>query len=152
MRLEIAWRTDERGMLLGAPMHDGTLVEFVMAKERLAFGIRALSGEFITVELAGLGQFTVRELWDFPIVSEFWVWKVGLVPESWNIPDGPWNVLLASRMRNSDARREATKIAETRPDSFLVQLTCSYGGEAAAICDRIRVLENGPDMTGLELA
>jgi hypothetical protein len=143
MKSEVAWRTDENGMLLGVPMHDGSLVKFVMTKESLEFGIRALSGEFVTVELAGLGQFTLRELWDFPIVSEFWVWKVGLVPEGWNIPDGPWNVLFANRMRTSDARREATKIAETRPDSFLVQLACSYGGEVAAICDRIRIFENG---------
>lgn len=145
MTTEIAWRTDEHGMLLGAPMHDGHLVKFVISKESLEFGIRALSGEFVTVELAGLGMFTVRELWDFPIVAEFWVWKVGSVPESWNIPDGPWNILFSNGLRTSDARREAAKIAETRPDSFLVQLACSYGGAAAAICDHIRILESEPE-------
>ena len=86
MRSEITWRADEHGMLLGAPMHDGSLVKFVMTKESLEFGIRAVSGEFVTVELTGLGRFTVRELWSYPIVSEFWVHKVGSVPESWSVP------------------------------------------------------------------
>jgi hypothetical protein len=145
VKSEIAWRTDEHGMLLGARVHDASLVKLMITEESLEFGIRRLSGDFVTVELAGLGQFTVQGLWNGAIISEFWVWKVGSVPErSWSIPDGPWNALFSTnRSKPSDARREAAKIAETRPDSFLVQLACSYGGELAAICDHIRVFENG---------
>jgi hypothetical protein len=142
---EIPWRTDEHGILLGARVHDATLVKLVISKERLVFVMRRLSGELVTVELLGLGTFTIQELWDMPIISEFWVWNVGAVPETgWSVPDGPWNVLFSTnRMYPADARREAAKIAEVRPDAFLVQLTCSYGGAVAAICDRIRILENG---------
>jgi hypothetical protein len=147
MNSEVAWRTDEHGMLLGAPMHDGDLVHFMMTKESLKFGIRAVSGEFVTVELSGLGRFTVRELWSCPIVSEFWVWKVGSVPESWETTDAPWNVLFSTSgdgLSVSDAKREAMKIVERGPHSFLVKLSCSYGGCVVAICDRIRIFNNGP--------
>jgi hypothetical protein len=147
MKAEVAWRTDAHGMLLGAPMHDGNLVNFTMTKESLVFGIRAGSSELTTVELSGLGRFTVRELWSYPIVSEFWVWKVGSVPESWDIPDSAWNVLFSTSnvLTIAAAKREASKIVETRPDSFLVELACSYGGQVAAICDRIRVFKDGPE-------
>jgi hypothetical protein len=144
---EIPWRTDEHGMLLGARVHDANLVKLIVSEERLVFGIRRLSGELVTIELLGPSQFTVQELWNGAIVSEFWVWKVGSVPEmSWSRPDGPWKVLFSNNRRSPpDARREAAKIAETRPDAFLVQLGCSYGGAVAAICDRIRIFENSPE-------
>jgi hypothetical protein len=60
MKSEIAWRTDEHGMLLGARVHDASLVKLMITQESLEFGIRRLSGDFVTVELAGLGQFTVN--------------------------------------------------------------------------------------------
>jgi hypothetical protein len=148
MTTEIPWRTDEHGILLGARVHDANLVKLMISKESIEFGIRRLSGDFVTVELAGLRRFTVRELWSFPIVSEFWVWKVGSVPDaSWDIPDGPWNVLFSTEWskERSIAKREAAKIAETMPDSFLVQLACSYGGAVAAVCDQIRILESEPE-------
>jgi hypothetical protein len=154
MKSEIAWRTDKHGMLLGAPMHDGDLVKFMMTKESLEFGIRAVSGEFVSVELTGLGRFTVRELWSYPIVSEFWVWRVGSVPESWDVPDSSWNVLFSTSndgLTISEAKREATKIVESRPNSFLVELSCSYGGRVVAICDRICVFKNGPQTTAPDL-
>src|SRR6266853_2920674 len=130
MTSETPWRTDEHGILLGARVHDATLVKLIISEERLVFEMRRLSGELVTVELLGLGQFTLQELWNGAIVSELWVWKVGSVPEtSWSIPDGPWNVLFSNaRMKPSDARRQAAKIAETSPNAFLVQLACSYGG------------------------
>ncbi|HUI96914.1 MAG TPA: hypothetical protein VLX44_14240 [Xanthobacteraceae bacterium] len=144
---EIPWRTDEHGILLGARVHDATLVKLIISKERLVFVMRRLSDELVTVELLGLRTFTIQELWDMPIVSEFWVWKVGSVAEAgWSVPDGPWNILFSpTRSKPPYARREAAKIAEARPDAFLVQLTCSYGGAVAAICDRVRVLENGQE-------
>jgi hypothetical protein len=140
MKSEIAWRTDENGMLLGDRAHDSSLIKFVVSETSLEFGMRRLSGDLVTVELYGVGEFSVVELWKGAIVSEFWVWKVGLVPEaSWSIPDSAWNILFSNRLR--DAKREAAKIALARPESFLVQLACSYGGAVAAVCDRIGVFE-----------
>lgn len=147
MTNEIPWRTDEHGILLGARVHDATLVKLIISKERLVFEMRRLSGELVTVELLGLGTFTVQELWDMPIVSEFWAWKVGSIPEkSWSIPDGPWNVLFStSRMKPSDARREAAKIAQTRPDAFLVQLVCSLAAWRRLFATASESLRTGHD-------
>ena len=143
MRSEIAWRADENGMLLGAPVHDGHLIRLLVSDGLLEFGIRNLSGDLFTVELSDLGEFIVRELWNGAIVSEFWVWNVRSVPEAtWQIPDSAWNVLFSNRVRALDARRkEAGKIALAKPEAFLVQLACSYGGDMAAVCGRIRVFE-----------
>jgi hypothetical protein len=142
MKSEIAWRADENGMLPGARAHDSTLVKFVVSETSLEFGMRRLSGDIVTVELFGAGEFSVVELWSHAIVSEFWVWNVGSVPEAqWNAPGMAWNLLLSNRLGLSDAKREAAKVALARPESFLVQLACSYGGAVAAVCDRIRVFE-----------
>src|SRR5215216_6010523 len=138
MKSEIAWRADENGMLLGARVHDSHLVKLAVSEQSLEFDMCRLSGEIVTVELLGVGEFTLRELWNGAIVSEFWVWKVGSVPEvSWSIPDAAWNVLFSSRLKPADAKSAAAKIVQARPDSFLVQLACSYGGTMAAVCDRI---------------
>jgi hypothetical protein len=147
MKSEIAWQTDENGMLLGVRAHDSTLVKFVVSEAKLEFGMRRLSGDIVGVELSGVREFSVVELWNGAIVSEFWVWNVHSVPEtSWSTPDSAWNVLFSNRMSVSDAKREAAKIALARPKAFLVQLACSYGGAVAAVCDRIGVFEISPQI------
>jgi hypothetical protein len=142
MKSEIAWRADENGMLLGARVHDSHLIKLVVSDAGLEFGMRRISGDIVTVELSGLAELTVRELWNGAIVSEFWIWNVGSVPEAcWSIPDSGWNVIFSKRLKMEDAKREAAKIALARPESFLVHLACSYGGAVAAVCDRIGVFE-----------
>ena len=129
-------------MLLGARVHDSHLLNVMISEGTLKFGMRRLSGDVVAVELFGLGEFTIRELWNGAIVSELWVWKLRSVPDScWNIPDAAWNILFSHRLKVPDAKREAAKIALARPESFLVQLACSYGGNVAAVCDRIGVFE-----------
>jgi hypothetical protein len=130
-------------MLLGAPVHDGHLIRLLVSDDLLEFGIRNLSGDLFTFELSGVGEFTILELWNRAIVSEFWVWKVGSVPDvCWSIPDSAWNILFSNKLTMLDAKRQAAKkIALARPESFLVQLACSYGGAAAAVCDRIAIFE-----------
>ena len=142
MKSEISWQTDENGMLLGARAHDSTLVKFVASEASLEFQMRRLSGDIVTVELYDAREFNVVDLWNGAIVSEFWVWKVASVPKaSWSVPDSAWNVLFSNRLSTPDAMREAAKIAVARPDAFLVQLACSYGGAVAAVCNRIGVFQ-----------
>jgi hypothetical protein len=129
-------------MLLGASVHDGHLIRLLVSDGLLEFRIRNLSGDLFTVELSGVGEFTIRELWNGAIVSKFWVWKVGSVPDvSWSIPDSAWNILFSNRLTMLDAKRQAAKIALAKPESFLVEFACSYGGAAAAVCDRIAIFE-----------
>jgi hypothetical protein len=52
----------------------------------------------------------------------------------------------------TSSRRRTLPTGAAGSGSFLVQLACSYGGELAAICDRIRVFENGLQMTAPDLA
>ena len=143
MRTEIAWRADENGMLLGPAVHDSRLIKLLVSEESLEFGMRRLSGDVVTVELRGVQDFTMREMWNGAIVSEFWAWKVDSVPEAlWGIPDSAWNVFFSNRMGIEDAKRAAARIARARPESYLVQLACSYGGAVVAVCDRIAVFEH----------
>jgi hypothetical protein len=143
MKSEIAWRADENGMLLGDRAHDSTLVKFLVSDAGIEFGMKRLSGDVVTVELSGVADFTVQELWKGAIVSEFWVWNVASVPEtSWATPDSAWNVFFSNRVTRPDERRqEAARIARARPEAFLVQLASSYGGAVAVICDHINVFE-----------
>jgi hypothetical protein len=68
---------------------------------------------------------------------------VDSVPEAlWGIPDSAWNVFFSNRMGIEDAKRAAARIARARPESYLVQLACSYGGAVVAVCDRIAVFEH----------
>jgi hypothetical protein len=144
MRTEIDWRVDENGMLLGLDVHDGHLMKLVASDTCLEFVMRGFSNEIFTVELSDLGEFNVRELWNGTIVAYFWVWKVHSVPEvTWSIPDSGWNVLFSNRITELGAkRRAAEKIAQARPEAFLVKFDSSYGGEVAAVCGRIRVFQD----------
>lgn len=99
MKSEIAWRTDENGMLVGARAHDSTLVKFVVSEASLEFEMRRLSGDIVGVELFGVREFSIAELWNGAIVSEFWAWNVRSVPEaSWSTPDSAWNILFSNRL------------------------------------------------------
>jgi hypothetical protein len=139
MKSEITWRTDPNGMVSGARIHDSHLVKFAITDAvGLQIAMRRLSGDIVSVELFGLGEFSVAELWNGAIVSEIFVWNVRTVPEQcWSIPDSAWNAIFGNKMKPADAKKEAAKIAQKRPDAQLVQLACSYGGNVAAVCDRI---------------
>ena len=143
MESEIAWRTDQNGMLIGARIHDSRLVSLAIISEvRMELKFRRLSGELVMLVLNGLHEFNVVEMWDGAIASELFVWNVGSVPdEAWNVPDSAWNVLFTKRLRPQDDRRAVKKIVEAHPDAFLVQLACSYGGNIAAVCEAIRAFE-----------
>jgi hypothetical protein len=143
MKFQIAWHTDPSGMLVGARVHDSHLVKFAVTDAvSLEFGMWRLSSDIVTAELVGLGEFNVAALWSGAIISEIFVWNVCAVPEEcWSVPDSAWNVLLGNEMKLLDKKREAARIAQKRPNAQLVQFACSYGGNLAAVCDRIAIFE-----------
>jgi hypothetical protein len=146
MESEIAWQTDPNGMLIGARIHDSRLVGLALIDDiRMEFKFRRLSGESVMIALDGLHDFNALQMSYGAIVSELFVWNVESVPEeTWNVPDGAWNVLFEKRFQPADHRRAAEKIVRAHPKSFLVQLDCSYGGSVAAACETVRVFEIGP--------
>jgi hypothetical protein len=146
MESEIAWQTDQNGMLTGARIHDSRLVSLAVIDElQMELKFRRLSGDLVMVALNGLHEFNLLQIWHGAIVSEVFVWQVGSVPDAaWDVPDSAWNVLFAERLRSPDKRLAVEKIVRAHPRAFLVQLACSYGGNVAAVCESVRAFEISP--------
>jgi len=145
MKDEITLSVDGAGIIVGLGVHDGSLYEFAVSESSslLHFGISRFSGGRVALDLFGVTELTVAELWEGPIVSEVFRWEVGAVPEScWEIPDSGWNALFAGKIPSLALRKEAAlKIAHEKPDSSLVLVEFSYGGSVAAVCDRLAAYE-----------
>jgi hypothetical protein len=139
---KLSWKTDENGRVLRAHIHDGQLVGVSFSdKDTLSFRIHRVDGGEVLIDLNSPEDMTL-ELWNGAIVSECFIWKVDSVPpSSWKIPDSGWNALYGSRCKPEDIKTQAEKIIKKAPESFLVQLACSYGGGAAAVCSRVSIYE-----------
>jgi hypothetical protein len=144
MTAQLALRSDEYGRVYGAQIHDSRLEEFSFSDggDTLCIWIRGASGKRTNVQLTGIVQLTVADLWNGAILSDIYVWKVSAVPNAcWEIPDSAWNVLFAKRATREDAPKLAQRITNEHPGAYLVQFECSYGGAIASVCDRIDLYE-----------
>jgi hypothetical protein len=141
--IDLEWRTDLNGMILGARVHDGTLTRFELAEAvDTKIEIRRISGELVVFVLSGLGEWSVLELRDGAIVSEVFAWRTSVVPETtWLTGDSGWSALYRGLLPEQDARQRAAQIVRQRPNAWLFQIGFSYGGILAAVCDSITIQE-----------
>ncbi|KFB67098.1 hypothetical protein [Candidatus Accumulibacter vicinus] len=144
MTTQLELHSDEYGRIYGAQIHDSRLEEFAFSDSRdaLCIRLRGVTGKRTKVQLRGIVQLTVADLWNGAILSDIYVWKVSAVPDaSWEIPDSAWNVLFTERATKEDALRLAKQIANEHPDAYLAQFECSYGGAIACVCDQIELYD-----------
>jgi hypothetical protein len=147
MKAETPWRTDEHGMLLGISYHDSYLSKLTFSEDSgLELEMRSADGERVALELSGLRHLNIVSLWNVPIVAYIFVWKLGAVPESrWRVPDCAWNLLFADQIGLIEKRKAAAaRIVQKSPDALLVDVSCSYGGSLAAVCDGIAAFKFKP--------
>jgi hypothetical protein len=138
-KTEIPWRTDEAGMLLGARVHDGQITDLSYSKGLLSFRLERQSGSIILLELNGITELN-SIFWEGTIVSEFFVWKISSSTEQVSLGlASAWEFLY--RQRVVDLELEVKRAVKKRSESYLVHILCSYGGEFAAICNRVSIYE-----------
>lgn len=151
MRLELTLATDQHGMLTGARAHDGILVDSRFSTSTFSYlKIRRLDGGIAEIEMHGVSEFTINQLWNNAVVGDIFLWKVDAVPEiCWDVPGSGWNALLYERAVTPvvDLRREAAaRIVKDRPNAFLMTVDFSYGGDRggiALVCDRVIAYDVG---------
>jgi hypothetical protein len=139
---ELAWQTDQSGLLRGAPVHDGRLVALAYSPGALRVDVQNLSGETLRFDLSGVQELTITELWNGATVSDIYAWKMGAVREAtWEMPDSGWGALFRNRVLAAHAGVVAQRIQARQPEPWLFQVECSYGGLIAAVCATIRVFD-----------
>ena len=138
-KTEIPWKTDADGMLLGAHAHDGQIIDLSYSKGLLSFEVERLSGDIVQFEIDGVTELNLA-LWEGTILSEIFVWKISTSAEHVSVSMlNAWEFLY--RERAVDLELEVRRAAKKRAELFLVHVSCSYGGEIAAICNRIAIYE-----------
>ena len=74
------------------------------------------------------------------VLSDVYVWHARSVPDGmWQVPDGGWNALLRTRTDGTTVANVARCIAARQPEPLLVVVDCSYGGQFAAVCERLQI-------------
>lgn len=139
-RVPVNWKSEVTGQLSGVSIHDGRIVDFRASMACQSYVISNSSSEIVEIELTGLVEFNVVRFWRGAVSSDVFLWKLMAVPSHlWSIPDSAWNILFDGRASTEDAKIAAARLIQARPEAFLFNLSCSYGGAFAAICDGINV-------------
>jgi hypothetical protein len=136
----IEWRISPDGYVMGADVHDGRTIAFSFKEGTFKLEIAGTGG--------GVSEFVFRgvtklhaDLVEVQIAYAVFAWKIGQTPKF--VPgaeDDPWR-LLAGPGTREDLAAFAAKLSRDNPDSYLVQISCSYGGDAVLICKDIEVFD-----------
>jgi len=146
MKTPVDWNVDQLGRILGPRLHDSYLfgVSFFDG-QALNLKIRNIYKDVIDVDFLGISDINIAQLCNGTIISDIYLWKVNDAPKVWNVPDCAWNILLAERCGQTDAKEKANKIIQDKPDMLLVCIECSYGGAIAAICEEVAIFKQSSD-------
>jgi hypothetical protein len=140
MTRAIAWQLQPDGFVTGASVHDEMLVKVCFEEGTFRVRIAGTTGALSEFVFGGVTKFRANFI-DWPIVDSVFAWKIGQTPEfSPLAEDNPWR-LLAWPAPDDDLPGFVAKLSRDNPDSFLVQISCSYGGDAALICTDIELFD-----------
>ena len=138
----IDWQIGADGYVTGADVHDGRLAEFSFKEGTFKVRITGTGGGVSEFAFGGVTKLNANFI-EEQIVYAVFAWKVGQAPSfSPEAEDNPWR-LLAWPAPDHDLPGFIAKLSGDNPDSYLVQVSCSYGGDAALICRTIDVYELG---------
>lgn len=141
MMTQLEWRSGQHGSIIGANVHDASMLGLSYAiGSHAKFSFRRLAGDVVHFVLSDLRELTVTELWDGAILSDVSAWRAGSVPDHlWQVADGGWNALLRTRSSEAGARLTAAKITARQPEPLLLLFEYTYGGQIAAICNSLQI-------------
>ena len=142
---------DIHGMILGPAIHDSTLTAFSLSQPAgLDASFRRVSGEIVRAHFANIHEINFVNVRQQMIVSEIWAWKLETAPIALIIEDSAWRILFLGYVAFADIEKEIARRVKKYPGALLVQISSSYGGTIAAICERIHF--HLPDSGSTELA
>lgn len=143
MQSEITWSTDEHGALIGARVHDGHLSELEIADNRpTRIVITRASGGRVEFKLHGMSRFGLMGFCNGSIVSDVLAWSLTAAPDdAWAMSDNPWRILFSNDLDDADLIAESRKLRASRSTDTLLQITFSYGGAMAFLCERLSVFD-----------
>src|SRR5579862_4292677 len=76
----LPWKTDEHGMLLGVPHHDATLSGLALQNDTLCLALMSTAGRVVSLELGGIRQLCIADLWEATIIGYIFVWPIAEAP------------------------------------------------------------------------
>lgn len=136
----IDWQLDPYGPITGASVHDGLIRKVSFEEGAFRVRIAGTTGVMSEFAFGGVAKFRANFI-DWPIVDGIYAWKIGQTPEfSAEADDNPWRQL-AWPAPDDDLPGFVARLRRDNPDSYLVQISCSYGGDAALICRDIEVFD-----------
>lgn len=140
MKLEISWKPDPSGMINGPRIHDAGMLSHSYNEEKKFFSaeFRREDASKVLLELHDISVLNLN-FWGGEIVMDMATWPVAKAPQAWTIPDSPWNALYAGRVH--EVPKQVQRVIDNDPESFLFEMTCSYGGGFVTVCRQIKFFE-----------
>lgn len=136
----VDWQISADGYVTGADVHDGRMIEFSYKEGTFKVGIARFGGGVSEFQFSGVAKLHADLLED-QIVYAVFAWKFDQVPDfSPEAEDNPWR-LLAWPSPDQDLGALASRLAAEVPEGFLVQISCTYGGDVALTCKEIEVFD-----------
>lgn len=136
----IDWQISADGYVTGADVHDGRIAEFSFEERTLKVRIAGTGGGVSVFAFAGITKL-YASLIEEQIMYAIFAWKIGQTPEfSPEAEDNPWR-LLAWPAPDDDLPGFIATLCRNNPESYLVQISCSYGGDVALICTEIHAFD-----------
>jgi hypothetical protein len=140
MKSPIPWHRDQFGAIFGACLHDGVLTGLGIDHETFSMHVRNASDHFVELVLQGVSAWNMVELCNGTIIGDIYLWTLKQLSEGWDMTHTQaWKTLFAGRYGMQGAEEKARRLVHKQPDSWLVYMDSSYGGELAVICRRIEL-------------
>ncbi|TVQ81721.1 MAG: hypothetical protein EA357_11845 [Micavibrio sp.] len=135
-KIEMPYEIDKDGMVGGVHYHDGQILAFSFSENICYIQLRHLGGSTVELQLTELHKWGI-DFWDWAIIDTIYIWKIKtLVPEL-----KIWNNLYRELNKPDDVKKVAAAVIKKFPESFLIHIDCSYGGNMAAVCNHITFYE-----------
>jgi hypothetical protein len=136
-RKPIDWSTDEAGMIVGVRAHDGFIRSVSISTTAISLVVERQDASRAELVFGGVSKFGMR-LQNGAILADLFAWKLGDIASP-SLPQlySPKLALFASSLPPEEAEISFTKLAKQFPDRTLAYVSCSYGGELAAICESL---------------
>jgi hypothetical protein len=105
--------------------------------------IKNASNQFVELALQDVSAWNMVQLCNGTIIYDVYGWPLDQLPEGWHLDytlvHDAWSTLFEGRYGMQGAAEEARRLVHKQPDSWLVYMDSSYGGELAVICRRIEL-------------
>jgi hypothetical protein len=137
MLREISWSAEKSGLVHGASVHDGRIINLSIADSgRTKIVIKHHEGSLVELVLDGVSNFGLRSYAHNHVVDRIYAWPLKFAP---NQDLSVWDTLYAEDLARENLAKELERLRNTKPNDLLVRIEFAYTSDMAFQCEKLSI-------------